>query len=74
MNSGTTLLLPVRPKSVALYMNKVLENLYISISSPLFLCLSSNAKAPRTMSVLGGFIRYFGCKLEESGKPYANRP
>lgn len=33
-----------------------------------------NAKAPRTMSVLGGFIRYFGFALESAGKPYANRP
>lgn len=33
-----------------------------------------NAKPPRTMSVLGGFIRYFSFALERSGKPYANRP
>lgn len=33
-----------------------------------------NAKPPRTMSVLGGFIRYFGFVLEGSGNLYANRP
>lgn len=33
-----------------------------------------NAKPPRTMSVLGGFIRYFGFVLEGSGVLYANRP
>lgn len=33
-----------------------------------------NAKPPRTMSVLGGFIRYFSFALERSDKPYANRP
>ena len=33
-----------------------------------------NKKPARTLSVLAGFIRYFGFVLESSGKPYANRP
>lgn len=33
-----------------------------------------NKKPARTMSVLGGFIRYFSFALERSDKPYANRP
>lgn len=33
-----------------------------------------NAKPPRTMFVLGGFIRYFDFALGGSGRSYANRP
>lgn len=33
-----------------------------------------NKKPARTMSVLGGSIRYFGFVLEGSGNLYANRP
>lgn len=75
MNSGTTLLLPVWPKSFSLYMNKVSKNLYIK---PLLLSLPrpflQRKKPPRTISVLGGFIRYFGFVLEGSGNLYANKP
>lgn len=76
MNSGTTLLLPVRPKSFSLYMNKVPKNLYITPSpTTLFPAFSYNATSPlERLSVPGGFIRYFGFVLEGSGNPYANRP
>ena len=77
MNSGTTLLLPVWPKSFSLYMNKVSKNLYITPSpTTLFPALSYNATSPlERMSVPGGFfIRYFGFVLESSGNLYANRP
>ena len=76
MNSGTTLLLPVWPKSFSLYVNKVFKNLYIkplpyhSLPRPF---LQRN-KPPRTMSVPGGFIKYFGFVLESSGNLYANKP
>lgn len=33
-----------------------------------------NKKPARTLSVLTGFIRYFGFVLESSGNLYANRP